>query len=229
VPTVTVGDLSMYYEEHGAGPWLVVILGLAGDVGESGELISPLAGHHRVLAFDNRGAGRTGKPDSGYTIEMMADDTAGLLRAVGIEQADVLGISLGGRIAMELAVRHPELVRRLVLASTAARVINNLRRKFTMGVLSRVLTVGSRRQPRYAFERQRAASTHYDGRARLAEIHQPTLILHGRRDKTAPYRLAEELHAGIRGSTFVPFDGGHMFLAMGERQRFLDQVTAFLT
>jgi pimeloyl-ACP methyl ester carboxylesterase len=230
VPNVDVDGLSMYYEEHGDGPWLVLILGLAGDVEEFGELIGSLAGHHRVLAFDNRGGGRTGKPDSPYTIGMMAEDTAGLMRAVGIERADVLGISLGGRIAMELAVRHPHRVHRLVLVSTAARVINSRRRRLVLGLLSRVLPYrGPRRQPRYAFEHQRDASTRYDGRGRLPEIHQPTLILHGRRDSSAPYPLAEELHAGIAGSTFVSFDGGHLFLVKGEKQPFHDEVAKFLT
>jgi len=63
---------------------------------------------------------------------------------------------------------------------------------------------------------------------RLGEIHVPTLILHGRDDRTAPYALAEELHAGIVGSQLLTFAGGHIFFLFRERQRFLDAVQAFL-
>lgn len=229
MPTVDVDGLSMYYEVHGDGPWLVVILGLGGAVSEFQEVIGELAVGRRVLAFDNRGAGRTGQPDSPYSIEMMADDTAGLLRVLGIESADVLGMSLGGRIALELALRHPELVGRLVLVSAAARTVNTIRRRFVMGFWSRVRTgPGPRHQRRYAFERQVMASTRYDGRARLPHITQPTLILHGREDRSTPYQRAEELHAGIAGSRLVTFEGGHRFLLSGEREAFLRTVSAFL-
>jgi pimeloyl-ACP methyl ester carboxylesterase len=149
MPSVDVGGLAMYYEVHGDGPWLVVILGLGAAVSEFPGLIGDLAQGRRVLAFDNRGAGRSGQPDSPYSVEMMADDTAGLMRAVGIDQADVLGISLGGRIALELAVRHPALVDRLVLVSAAARTINTRRRRCVMGFWSRVRTgPGPRHQRR---------------------------------------------------------------------------------
>lgn len=219
----------MYYEVRGDGPWLVVILGLGAAVSEFQGMIADLGDGRRVLAFDNRGAGRSGQPDSDYSIEMMADDTAGLMRAVGIERADVVGISLGGRIAVELAVRHSALVHRLVLVSAAARTVNTVRRRFVMGFWSRVRTgPGPQHQQRYAFERQVAASTRYDGRERLGRITQPTLILHGRQDKSTPYQRAEELRAGIPGSRLVTFEGGHRFLLSDERERFLHTVSAFL-
>lgn len=225
MPTIDVNGLRMYYELRGHGSPLVVILGLGGDVAEHTSLIDGCAADHTVLAFDSRGAGRTDKPREPYTMAMLADDTAGLMRALDIPSADVLGISLGGRIAMELAVRHPELVDRLVLVSTAARIINGPRRWFRMNVLSRL-----RRSDglRYAFVNQRAASDHYDGRPLLPRITAPTLILHGRTDTTAPFHLAEELHAGIAGARLVPFEGAHMFPMTGEQQRFHAEVAAFL-
>ena len=70
--------------------------------------------------FDNRGAGRTDQPDSPYSIEMMARDTVALMDALSNEHADILGISMGGRIALELTLTHPSRVRRLVLVSTSA-------------------------------------------------------------------------------------------------------------
>jgi pimeloyl-ACP methyl ester carboxylesterase len=70
--------------------------------------------------FDNRGTGRTAQPDSPYSIEMMARDTVALMDALSIARADILGISMGGRIALELTLTHPARVRRLVLVSTSA-------------------------------------------------------------------------------------------------------------
>jgi 3-oxoadipate enol-lactonase len=230
VPTAGVNGITMYYEVRGDGPPLVLILGLAGDMSEIGGFIDGLATRYRVLAFDNRGAGRTDKPDAPYSIEMMAEDTVGLMLATGFERANVLGISLGGRIAMELTLQHPEMVTKLVLASSAARVVNNARRRLMMGVLSRwVPSRGAHPQPRYAFERQLGASAGWNGVSRLPGIGVPTAIMHGQRDRTAPFERAQELHAGIPGSKLVVFEGGHLFLMMRERQRFQDEVATFLS
>src|SRR5215470_1625808 len=106
MPTMTVDELCVYYEWHGPedAPPLVLICGLGLDISVIGSFIDDLATRYRVLAFDNRGAGRTDKPDAPYSVELMAADTAGLMRAVGLSHAAVLGISLGGRIALALAL-----------------------------------------------------------------------------------------------------------------------------
>jgi 3-oxoadipate enol-lactonase len=234
MPYTQVNDLSMYYEIHDEGDGddnretLVMILGLGADISEWEAMTGWFAKKYRVLVFDNRGAGRTDKPDMPYTIDMMADDTAGLMQALGIEQANVLGISLGGRIALMLALRHPELVKKLVLVSTSARMIPTWRRRF-YGLLSGLPIFRSKYpQPGYAFRRQLAASTDFNCTDRLREIQVPTLILHGKNDKSALYILAEEMHAGIQGSKLLTFEGGHLFFLMRERQQFLDAVEAFV-
>jgi 3-oxoadipate enol-lactonase len=94
MPTVLVNDINIYYELHGAGEPLVPINGLASDVSEYGDIVRWLAQSYTVLAFDNRGAGRTDKPHAPYSIEQMAGDTAGLLQALGMKEAHVLGISI---------------------------------------------------------------------------------------------------------------------------------------
>jgi len=94
---VIVGDLPMYYAWHGAADAepLVLISGLGLDVSElPPSLLAGLARRYRVLVFDNRGAGRTGAPPPPYTVEQMAADTAGLMRACGLARATVLGVSL---------------------------------------------------------------------------------------------------------------------------------------
>jgi len=234
MPTVKVNDIEMYYEVHGHGEPMVLIAGLGTDTTAYRRIINPLSQKHTVLAFDNRGVGRTDKPRTPYTIEMMADDTAGLLKALAIMRVNVIGISMGGRIALALALQHPEAVKSLILVSTSARVVQGTRKtlRFRFFKLVKRLRSGTRflgrnTQPYYAFIRQLEASGSYDCSDRLGGIAVPTLILHGRKDRLAPYALAEEMQAGIRGSRMVTFDGGHLFL-FWESGKFADAVTEFL-
>ena len=224
MPTVSVDGLRMYYELAGAGSALVLIPGLGIDVSECGQLIDALAAGHRVLAFDNRGAGRTEKPDEPYSVRQMADDTAGLMRALGIERAHVIGMSLGGRIALELALGHPALVRSLILVSTSARV----ERRWTIGILGLVSLVfrGGYPQPRYAFRRQREASRDYDRTGDLGGVRAPTLVIHGRRDHIVPCRLAEDMAAGIPGARLTLVESGHIY-PLTRSARFAEQVAEF--
>ncbi len=116
-----VGDLRMFYEIRGSGEPLLMIYGLGGDsTFWPPQLLEPLARDFRVITFDNRGAGRTDKPDAPYSIELFADDTAGLLRALEVPRAHVFGISMGGMIAQELVLRHQAIAQTLTLGCTAA-------------------------------------------------------------------------------------------------------------
>ena len=232
MPTIKINDIQMYYEIYGEGQPLVIIGGLASDISEFEGMSRWFAQKYRVLAFDNRGAGRTDKPDIPYSIEMMAWDTAELLNALAIERATVLGISMGGRIALELALQHPERVERLILVSTSARVRSTrkrVRRLRLLNLLSLLPIFKSQYpQPRYAFLRQLQASGGYNCTDRLHELHIPTIIMHGKNDQTAHYPLAEEMHAGIHGSQMITFNGGHLFFLIRERQHFLDAAAEFL-
>jgi pimeloyl-ACP methyl ester carboxylesterase len=115
-----INDLSICCELGGDGYPLVLIMGLAADLNWwDPELLDALRKGFRVLAFDNRGAGRTSTPDQGeFTIAMFADDTASLMDAFGIERGNVLGLSMGGMIAQELALKYPDKVEKLVLCAT---------------------------------------------------------------------------------------------------------------
>ena len=119
MPKIRVNEINMYYEIHGEGFPLVMIMGLGADVTWwEPELIEGFARKFKTIIFDNRGAGRSDKPAIDYSIKMFADDTRGLMRALGIDKAHVLGVSMGGMIAQELAINYPEAVEKLVLVVT---------------------------------------------------------------------------------------------------------------
>jgi 3-oxoadipate enol-lactonase len=113
-----VDTIELYYEEHGSGEPLLLIMGLAADSMAWLFQVPEFSKHYRTIVFDNRGVGRSSKPPGPYTISQMADDTAALLDVLGIARAHVVGVSMGGMIAQELVLRHPRLVRGLVLACT---------------------------------------------------------------------------------------------------------------
>ena len=114
-----VGDLNMYYEVHGTGRPLILLHGAYMTIDMTGPLLPGLAETRQVIAVEQQGHGHTADIDRPITYEQMADDTAGLIRHLGIDSADVLGYSMGGGVALQLAIRHPALVRKLVVASAS--------------------------------------------------------------------------------------------------------------
>ena len=121
MPHVQLRDIVAYYEEAGSGPPLLLIAGLGGHSGLWSLQLRALSLQGRIIAFDNRGAGRTSAPDKPYSIAGMADDASQLLDSLDIEKASVAGYGMGGAIALELAAEHADRVENLVLIGTAAR------------------------------------------------------------------------------------------------------------
>jgi pimeloyl-ACP methyl ester carboxylesterase len=116
-----VGDLSMYYEIHGEGRPLILLHGAYMTADMVGPILPGLAKIRQVIVPEQQGHGRTADVDRPITYEQMADDTAAMARHLQIDHADVVGYSMGGGIALQLAIRHPALVRRLVVASAGFR------------------------------------------------------------------------------------------------------------
>jgi pimeloyl-ACP methyl ester carboxylesterase len=110
-----VGELDVYYEIHGSGPALVLLHGAMGTIESCFEALVPaLARSHTVIAVELQGHGHTADVDRHLSLAQMADDVAALMRALGLSIADLVGYSLGGSVALQLAISRPELVRRLV-------------------------------------------------------------------------------------------------------------------
>ena len=113
---VTVNDIDVAYKETGKGYPLILIMGSVSTMDLwSPELIAGLAKNNRVIIFDNRGIGSTSSSDKEFSINLFADDTAGLLDALSIKKANVLGWSMGTYIAQELALKYPDKVNKLIL------------------------------------------------------------------------------------------------------------------
>src|SRR5271154_4500742 len=115
-----INGVELAYELRGDGAPLVMIHGAQGDQSMFAGLAEVFAEDYRVLTFDQRGSGLSGKPDMPYSIAMLADDTAGLMDHLGMSPAHVIGVSMGGTIAQELALRHQDKVKSLVLGCTTA-------------------------------------------------------------------------------------------------------------
>jgi pimeloyl-ACP methyl ester carboxylesterase len=116
--TVKANGIEIYYEVTGNGPPLTMIMGLGCSSRQWKWMVPLLAESFRVITFDNRGVGRTDKPDMDYSTDLFADDIAALLHALNIDRTHIFGISVGGMIAQKFALNHPEMVDRLVLGCT---------------------------------------------------------------------------------------------------------------
>jgi 3-oxoadipate enol-lactonase len=223
MPTVPVNDINMYYEIHGKGEPLLMILGMGMNIASfnNPEFIEKFAEHYQVIAFDNRGVGRTGKPDAPFTVETMAQDTLGLMDALHIRQAHVKGGSLGGAVAQILAAEHPERVKGLVLSGAASRYA--LWMKMMVCLIPKIPFM--RRQsvkmaePLFkepypptetTYLNQCVAGATFDGRKYHSRIQAPNLIIGMTHDQYVPMKFTRELAAGIRGSRLELIERDHL-------------------
>ena len=140
MPKIRIRDIEMHYEETGQGTPLLLIHGLGSSARDWERQVPYFSKNYRVISIDVRGHGQTDKPAGPYGIRLFAEDTAEFMKILNIESAHVVGISMGGMIALQLATIIPERIRSLVVVNTGAELIVRSFREFLM-VLQRKLIV----------------------------------------------------------------------------------------
>jgi pimeloyl-ACP methyl ester carboxylesterase len=118
MPVAVVNGVRINYMVEGRGEPLIMIAGFSASRSSWAPQIHFFKKHYRVITFDNRGAGKSDKPEGPYTTRMMADDAIKLIDHLAIARASVMGISMGGMIAQEIGINYPEKINKLVLACT---------------------------------------------------------------------------------------------------------------
>ena len=245
--------MKIAWERHGAGPSLLLIHGLGYARWGWEPVVEPLARSFDVLLFDNRGIGESDAPPGPYTVTQLAEDAVQVLDEAGVERAHVVGTSLGGMVAQELALGWPERVERLVLAATTpggakafpmprrtvelmqARaslreyVENALEPDARPEVVDRILEHRERTaQPFDAWAAQAAAGASFDAHDRLGALAAPTLVQHGDGDLVVDPRNADLLAAAIPDARVSVYAGaGHLFMWQ-EPDRFTRELEEFL-
>ncbi len=245
-------DVRIHYWLLGAGPPLVLLHGLGSSACDWFPVAPALAAHFRLLLIDLRGHGQSSLADSGYGIDLMATDVCRVMDSVGIERAHLLGLSLGGCVALQLACTAAQRLDHLILVNTFARLRNSgrlrqrlarLRHALGSGdALARLVATSLFADPdvqAFAYERLRRNDirvlrrimlvlARFDLRRQLPAVHAPTLVLIGDRDNTVPPRCADDLLAGLhRARLHVIPDAGHA-LPYDQPDAFIQAVTAFL-
>jgi pimeloyl-ACP methyl ester carboxylesterase len=132
MPEATVNGININYNVDGQGDPLIMIIGLGSDQSNWRLQTAFFKKHYKTITLDNRGSGKSAKPKGPYTTKLMAEDVIGLMNLLNLKKTHILGVSMGGMIAQEVAIDHPDMVDKLVLGCTYAR------RDDTSGFSSRV-------------------------------------------------------------------------------------------
>ncbi len=237
MPFVQRPDARIWWDQSGTGDPILLIMGHAYGADMWHRTAPELAASYRVIRFDNRGIGRSSDPPGLYPVQLMADDALDVLDAAGAASAHVYGVSMGGFIALQLALGHPGRVRSLTLGCTAASAEGasrgaRVRSLVPAAALNRMAwkllyapgTPASRRAEDQQIVRRTRASSRgrrgqligaasFDASSRLAEIRTPTLVIHGALDRIVPAVNGRRLAGGVAGARLVVFpDAGHVYM-----------------
>jgi pimeloyl-ACP methyl ester carboxylesterase len=258
---VELGDLRMYYEVHGAGTDetpLVLLHGGLFDIDQQfGALIPDLASGRRVIAVDFQGHGRTNDIDRPFSAAAFAEDVLGVLDHVEVGRADVFGFSVGGAVALELAIEHPERVRKIVVSSTsfAASGMRGAENAEAVGAMTVDMIAGTPMEAAYFTKSPHPDPEHlqvlldklgatYAGGfpdrtdAEIRAIAAPTLITVGDADMVALEHAVEFLRLrggdvngdfeGVPASQLAVFPGTTHFFGLARTDPVRDVVIGFL-
>jgi 3-oxoadipate enol-lactonase len=239
MPFVDCDGYRLHYQIHGHPglPPLLLIMGMGMPASAWIGLPARLASKFRVIVFDNRGTGRSTMGRGSFRIRRLADDAVRVLDAAGVGRADVFGISMGGMIAQELVLRHPQRVRGLVLGATFSSHRRSHKPQLSVAVdLFLAILMRRRLKPKArllvsdqfleafpsafatwfahttpararTIRKQMVAVVRHDTDSRLRSIRAPTLVLSGDRDRLVPVENSRRLAQAIPGARLVEFPG----------------------
>jgi pimeloyl-ACP methyl ester carboxylesterase len=259
VTTAAGTTVRLAHEEVGDGPPVILIMGINAGGSAWQPHVDQWSRAFRCVVVDNRGAGASPAPPGPYSTVELADDYAALITELGLGPCRIVGISMGSAIAQELALRHPDLVERLVLVATwsrpdpyvadVLRVIGRLRaladtRTFTTHLQTLIWTpqwftdhggeLAAAREVTpdvgvAALQSQIEACLEHDARSRLDRIAVRTLVTAGEQDRFIPCHLAREVADAIPGARYELFQQTGHVHHWEELQRFNDVVEEFLS
>jgi pimeloyl-ACP methyl ester carboxylesterase len=222
MPIIKVKDINMYYEIHGEGEPLIFVQGLGTEISSVGLFTAEFAKKYRVITFDNRGVGRTDKPDEHYSIELMAEDTIGLMDVLEIKKAHFIGGSMGACILQVIGAKYPERVNGMVLYLATTNFSDTLKnamepflkpKKADEEKTNQIHPLLMQKYPPTAESllRQLEANMEFDGGNLLGQIKASTLIINAKKDQFIPMESTEELVEGITHAKLILVDGDHLF------------------
>jgi pimeloyl-ACP methyl ester carboxylesterase len=257
MPLASINGIHISYQVEGEGEPLIMIMGFtASRIGWMPQRRF-FRKYFRIITFDNRGAGKSDKPPGPYSTRMMAEDTVKLMDALGIEKAHIMGLSMGGMIAQELAINHAQRVMKLVLAATYARqdetsgdtleqaeflnlapekkasgliglAFNKPFYRFIFGFLAGVQTRFIGASGRVGIAGQSAACLKHDTLERLSSITAPTLVIVGTGDRIIKPVSSEVIAGKIPNSKLVKVDGASHYFSFEMKKVFNREVLNFL-
>jgi 3-oxoadipate enol-lactonase len=249
-----INGITIHYKVQGRGTPLVLIGGFDSPLQTWGRQTAVFSQSFKVIAFDARGTGRSSKPAGSYSIAVMAEDVIKLLDFLKIEEAHFLGVSLGGLVAQEIAIRYPRRVGKLVLGTTFSQITENsgptpdmyrianlpfykmldgmaglmLNRRLYRSLLLPVAYVKNRLVHREAILQKREAAYRYDSSLKLPQVRATTLILTGTADRVILPSSSDILRGLIAGSTLIMVEGGSHLLFIEKAEVFNRAVLDFL-
>jgi len=254
--TVMVHGHKIAYYEAGKGSTVILIHGLGADSRHWAANIDALSQDFRVIALDQIGYGQSDKPLMRYTVEHFSDYLQGFLQAVKIPKASLVGNSLGGWVALDFTIRHPQMVEKLVLVDAAGlrptaalkwpaggrKALSPLTTRWFFDLMEANKAWATIDLGPNAFQRHVQNGDSYTVASSVAEmitgrefedkklgkVHAPTLIIWGRDDVLIPLSMGEQLHKGIAGSQMTVIDGTGHIPMVGKPAEFNEAARKFL-
>ena len=227
MPKVPIDGFQLYCESEGDGEPVILIPGFASGHSLWSKQVGPLARHFRVISFDPRGVAQSGGAGGPQTIGLLADDVAALLEFLSIESAHIVGVSFGGFVAQEFALRHRRMLRKLVLICTSFGGPNHVvPAPEIMTEIMQPRAAGEVSAEMYGVQLQAAVA--FNAEDRLATLKVPTLIISGDADPIVPVQNSYNLARQIPDAELRLIQGGGHTFFMEQPDQFNQVLTEWL-